>query len=198
MIEFALQNGHMTNLTPASQTRYSYGAMFFHWVIAVAVIVNWRLVENAHDLKGAARGDLMNDHKALGITILVLTVARLLWRWTHPRPPLAEHLASWEKALAKITHFIFYFLLIALPLGGWLANSFAGNSVDFFGLFTIGALPVGESRQTAGTIYGFHETGANILLILVALHVVGVIKHMVIDQDGQLWRMLPFGKPKTN
>ncbi|MXP09094.1 cytochrome b [Pseudoblastomonas halimionae] len=188
----------MSNTNTASQTRYSYGAMIFHWVIAVAVIVNWRIVENAHGLKGAARGDLMNDHKALGIAILVLTVGRLLWRWTHPRPPLASHLAAWEKTLAKITHFIFYLLLIALPLGGWLANSFAGRTIDFFGLFTIGTLPVGESRQTAGTIFELHGTGANILLILVALHVLGVVKHMAIDRDGQLWRMLPFGTATKN
>ena len=57
------------------------------------------------------------DHKALGIAILVLSVGRLLWRWTHPVPPLPSDLAGWEKALARTVHVIFYVLLIGLPLG---------------------------------------------------------------------------------
>lgn len=187
----------MDSTNPASQARYSTGAMIFHWVIAVAVIVNWRIAESAHELEGPARGALMNNHKALGISILVLTVGRLLWRWTHKRPPLASHLAAWEKGLAKATHFIFYALLIGLPLGGWLANSYNGREIDFFGLFTIGALPVGQDKEAADGIFELHELGGKFMLILVGLHVLGVVKHMVVDKDGQLWRMLPWGTPKA-
>ena len=137
-------------MTDTTARRYSAGAMIFHWLIAILVIANWQIVERAHDFEGAMRGTVMGYHKAVGITILVLTVGRLLWRSTHKVPPLPSDLAGWEKTLARTVHVIFYVLLIALPLGGWLANSLTGRSIDFFGLFTIPPLPVGENGDLAG------------------------------------------------
>ena len=78
--------------------RYSVGAMIFHWTIAVAVIVNWRIAEAAHHAEGAAKGAIFANHKALGILILVLTLGRLIWRWTHPVPPLPSD--SWWVTVA--------------------------------------------------------------------------------------------------
>ena len=179
----------------ATQHRYSIGAMIFHWVIAAAVIVNWRLAENAyHATNGADGAAIMANHKALGITILVLTIGRLLWRLTHPVPPLPSDLAKWEKILAKTVHVIFYVLLIGLPLGAWIANSLAGREIDMFGLFTIAPLPIGENSGLAKTIFGIHGTAGGIFIYLIALHVLGALKHTFFDRNGGIFRMLPFGK----
>ena len=183
----------MDNVTSAR--RYSIGAMIFHWVIAVAVIVNWRLAENAHHAQSPAdRSAIFADHKALGILILALTVGRLLWRWTHPVPPLPSDLARWEKTLARVVHVVFYVLLIALPLGGWIANSLAGREIDMFGLFTIPALPVGDNPEAAKSIFSIHATGGSIFIYLIALHILGALKHTFFDKNGGIFRMLPFGK----
>lgn len=178
----------------ATARRYSTGAMIFHWVIAFAVIVNWRIVENAEHLEGAARGASMGNHKALGITILALTIGRLLWRWTHPVPPLPSDLARWEAILARTVHIIFYVLLIGLPLGGWTANSLAGREIDMFGLFTIPPLPLGTNEEAAKSIFGLHATGGSIFIYLIALHILGALKHTFFDKNGGVFRMLPFGK----
>ena len=183
----------MDNVTSAR--RYSIGAMIFHWVIAVAVIVNWRLAENAHHAQSPAdRTAIFADHKALGILILALTIGRLVWRWTHPVPPLPSDLAKWEKTLARIVHVVFYVLLIALPLGGWIANSLAGREIDMFGLFTIPALPVGDNPEVAKSIFSIHATGGSIFIYLIALHILGALKHTFFDKNGGIFRMLPFGK----
>ena len=183
----------MGNVTSAR--RYSIGAMIFHWVIAVAVIVNWRLAENAHHAQSPAdRTAIFADHKALGILILALTIGRLLWRWTHPVPPLPSDLAKWEKTLARIVHVVFYVLLIALPLGGWIANSLAGREIDMFGLFTIPSLPVGDNPDAAKSIFSIHATGGSIFIYLIALHILGALKHTFFDKNGGIFRMLPFGK----
>ncbi|MBX7501752.1 cytochrome b [Qipengyuania sp. YG27] len=175
--------------------RYSAGAMLFHWAIAIAVIWNWRLAENAHHagdkLQAAA---IMGNHKALGITILALTVGRLFWRWTHPTPPLPATLAPWEAKLARGLHILFYVLLIGLPLGGWLANSLSGREIDFFGLFTIPALPVGENKDLGHTIFEAHHTAGSIFIYLIGLHILGALKHTFFDRNGGIFRMLPFGK----
>ncbi len=181
-------------MADATQKRYSIGAMIFHWTIAVAVIWNWRLAENAEHADRAEAMAIFADHKALGIAILVLTIGRLLWRWTHPVPPLPSGLANWEKTLARTVHVIFYILLIGLPLGGWLANSLNGREIDFFGLFTIPALPVGENEDLGETIFEAHATGGSIFIYLIALHILGALKHTFFDKSGGILRMLPFGK----
>ncbi len=177
----------------SGRSRYSLGAMIFHWLIAIAVIVNWRLVENAHHVAKADHDWWMNNHKALGITILALTLLRVAWRLAHPAPPLHSSYAAWERMLARSLHVVFYILLIALPLGGWLATSFYGQGVNMWGLFTLPALPVGHNPGMGKEIFDVHGTVANIMLWLIGLHILGALKHTFWDKDGTLYRMLPFG-----
>ena len=179
----------------SSAKRYSTGAMAFHWLIAGLVIWNWLLAKSAES--AASREEaiaIFADHKAIGITILVLSVLRLLWRFTHRPPPLPVDYPTWEKGLAHLTHILFYVLLIGLPLGGWLANSLAGREVDMFGLFVIPAIPVAVNEGAAETVFGLHKLGAFMMLILFALHVLGALKHTILEKDGNLFRMLPFGR----
>lgn len=183
-----------TRAVDAGRRRYSRVAMAFHWAIAILVIMNWRIAETAEHLEGPAAGAVWNYHKAWGMLILALTLGRIAWKLTHPGPPFPAHHQPWERALARAVHFAFYLLLLALPLAGWIANSLTGRTIDFFGLFTIPALPVGSNKVLGGAIFDLHATTGTILLLLVALHVLGVVKHLVIDRDGELFRMLPFGR----
>lgn len=177
--------------------RYSGVAMLLHWLIAVAVIVNWRIAEAAENLPREEASAIMSNHFALGMTILILTVLRLAWRLVHRPPPLADTLAGWEKILARVTHTVFYVLLIGLPLGGWFAGSSFGSSIDMWGAFTIPALPVPENPELGKSVFELHATGGKAMLILIGLHILGALKHMFIDKDGNLWRMLPFGTPRA-
>lgn len=178
----------------AGRRRYSGGAMAFHWAIAILVIANWRIAETADHLNGPAAGVVWNYHKAWGILIMVLTLGRIGWKLAHPGPPFPSHHKSWERALARVIHFTFYVLLIVLPLAGWIANSLSGRTIDFFGMFTVPALPLGTNKSLGGQIFDLHATTGTILLLLIALHILGVIKHLVVDRDGELFRMLPFGR----
>lgn len=180
-----------------SRARYSGVAMLLHWVIAVLVIMNWQIAERAGDLDGALRGEVMGYHKAWGMTILALSLIRLAWRLGHKPPPFASTLQPWERMLARTTHVIFYVLLIGLPIGGWLGSSFFGKPIDFFGLFTIPTLPTGTNEGLGKSIFEAHETGGKLMLILIALHVAGALKHTFLDKDGNLRRMLPFGNPRA-
>ncbi|GAB5347826.1 cytochrome b [Alteriqipengyuania sp. 357] len=176
-----------------NRTRYSIGAMIFHWLIAILVIVNWRIAESAEHLQGAEKGAVFANHKALGMLILALTLGRVAWRFTHPLPRLPQNYATWERTLARATHFLFYVLLIGLPLGGWLASSLVARPIDFFGLFTIPVLPVGMDKELGGTIFDVHKTAGTIMIYLIALHILGALKHTFVDKDLGIFRMLPFG-----
>lgn len=180
-------------MSVSEQARYSTGAIIFHWVIAILVIVNWRIAEGAEHLEGAAKAAAIAPHKAIGVTILVLTILRLVWRLTHRPPPPPASVAGWERTLAKTVHVIFYVMLIGLPIGGWLAGSFAGIPISYFGLFEIPILPVEQNYDTAGAIIGQHKLGGTIVLALVVLHVLGALKHSFVDKVPGLSRMW-FGK----
>ncbi len=178
--------------------RYSGVAMLLHWLIAIAVIVNWRIAEAAeHAATQEDAGAIMGNHFALGMTILVLTVLRLVWRIIHRPPPLSDRLAGWEKALARVTHGLFYLLLIGLPLGGWFAMSAYGRSIDIWGIFQWPALPLAENPDLAEQVFEIHASGGTAMLALIGLHILGVLKHMFFDKDGNLWRMLPFRQPRA-
>jgi cytochrome b561 len=169
------------NIQPSPALRHSRVVMLLHWLIAISVIVNWRLVEAGEHAPKAEREALMGNHFALGIVILLLAVLMIGWKLTHRSPPMASHLMSWEVALAKVTHTLFYILLIAMPVLGWVAMSSYGQGIDVFGLFIWPALPIAANPDLAGTIFDI---------------VAGALKHQFIDRDGNLYRMLPFGNPK--
>lgn len=178
--------------------RYSGVAMLLHWLIAIAVIAQWRIAESAeHAASEAAGRAIMANHFSLGVLVLLLVLLRLGWRMLRPNPPLAAHLAAWERALSKTVHTLFYALLIALPLAGWLALSKYGSPVPVWGLFTLPALPVAPDPEGAKAIFGLHATAGTVLLGLMVLHILGTLKHTLLDRDGNLFRMLPFGTPRA-
>jgi cytochrome b561 len=176
--------------------RYSTGAIILHWAIAIAVIVDWRLAEAAEHAPRGQHFAVLQPHSALGMAILVLTVLRLVWRWTHKTPPLGRHLAQWERVLAHTVHIVFYVLLIGLPLMAWIGTSMWNEPTDFFGLFTIPNLPVGGNRGLGHDLQELHGTLGEIMLYLIVLHVLGALKHHFWDKDGDLYRMWPWGTPK--
>ena len=177
-----------------SAARYTRGAIVLHWLIAVLIILNVAAAWISEGMSKADRAIVMGNHKAIGITVLMLTVLRIVWRLTHRPPPLLESLKAWEAALSRVVHAGFYFLMLAIPLTGWaMSSAFSkGAGVSLFGLVTVPALPVGYDKPTAGLFAELHELLAFGMIALIVLHVAGALKHQLIDQDGTLRRMIPW------
>lgn len=172
------------------RNRYSPVSLTLHWLTA-ALVVTQVLLINAHE---AADHDrlFINLHKSVGLTILVLTLARLAWRAANPAIPLPDRVPGWQKLLARATHVLFYVFLLAMPLVGWAASSASGREILYFGLFEWPLLPIGGGRDAARDLIDLHEMAAKGLYVLIALHVAGALKHHFIDRDNVLHRMLPF------
>lgn len=172
--------------------RYSRGAIVLHWALAILIVANLAIGLLHEDMPDDARRFWMGQHFAIGISVLVLTVVRLLWRLTHRTPELISTQARWERALAWAVHRLFYALMIVLPLLGWLTVSAGdGLTVSMFGLFDVAPLPWPES-EAAGEAYGeAHELLAFAMIGLIVLHVAGALKHHLVDRDATLARMLP-------
>lgn len=180
-----------------ARIKYLPLAMALHWLIAILVIVNWRLAEAAEHASKAEREAIMGNHFAWGVILLILGLARLVVRFTSPTPPLASTLKPWEAMLAKVIHPVLGLLVIMLPIGGWLAMSFYGQPINVFGLFALPPLPVTRDPKMAGTIFEAHGVVGTVLVVLMFIHIAASLKHTLIDRDGNLFRMLPFGKSKS-
>ncbi|GAA0654957.1 cytochrome b [Brevundimonas lenta] len=173
------------------RNRYSAVSLTLHWVIA-AMVIGQVLLIMAHDAtEGPASREFVNLHKSVGLTILVLTLARIGWRLANPAPPLPDHIKPWAKILARTTHVGFYVMLLAMPLVGWAASSAAGRDILWFGLLQWPLLPIGGGRDMARDLMDVHSLGAKVVYILIFLHVAGALKHQFVDRDNVLHRMLP-------
>ena len=99
-------------------SRYSAVAIALHWAIALGILgmiwLGWNMDNNE---------SLFQLHKSIGITILMLTIARIVWRVMNPVPPLPAEMKGWEKTLSSAVHYAFYGLMILMPLTGWLVVS---------------------------------------------------------------------------
>lgn len=173
------------------RNRYSTVSLILHWLIAVLVVTQVALIM-AHDAtEGPISREFVDIHKAVGLSILVLTLARLGWRIANPAIPLPEAMPRWQKLLARTNHVLFYVFLIAMPLVGWAAMSAAGREISWFGLFEWPLLPIGGGREMAGNLIDLHELAAKGLYVLIALHIIGALKHQFVDRDNVLHRMIP-------
>ena len=171
--------------------RYSRVAMWFHWIIAVLIILNLFLGIFHEGFDAPVRGSMMTIHKATGLTILALSLGRLVWRLGHRPPAFDPVLRRWEVVVARAAHWIFYFLMIAIPLTGWSLVSTGKRPVtSFFGLFNVPPIPVpAASHETWEELHGL--LGYAILVLLI-LHVAGAIKHHVQGHRHLIGRMVPW------
>lgn len=173
--------------------RYTGVAIALHWIIAIAIIANIGFAMLTEDLSRAERVMYMGWHKALGITILVLSVSRLVWRLMN-RPPRAPATSpDWQNAAAGALHWLFYILMIGIPLGGWIMVSAAETFRPFtwFGLFPVPALPIGPNEELSETVSGWHELLGTAMIPLMLLHIGAALKHQFWDKDNLLARMRP-------
>ncbi|MDJ0276988.1 cytochrome b [Sphingomonas sp. 2R-10] len=171
----------MTAARPVHTQRYSRGAILFHWTIAAFVLVNLWI---------GLVGGSMAAHKAIGITVLVLTLGRIGWRIGHAPPLLPAGIPAWERMVATATHLLFYALLLIVPLSGWaMVSGATRRPLEWFGLFPIPYLPIPPAVADLG--HEAHEVVGFAMAGLVALHVAAALRHHFLLRDGVLLRMVP-------
>ena len=182
-------------VTPRHLTTYTSTAITFHWLMAVLLAANFALGVTMSDMPlSPQKLQFVSWHKWAGITLLGLVTLRFLWRAFANRPVLLP-MATWQRRLAKLTHFLMYLLLFAIPISGWLMSSAGGFTVSYLGMFPLPDL-VAKDKQLFEQLKEAHEILNYLLLGLVILHVLAVLKHQFIDRDATLARMVPWLKPR--
>lgn len=174
------------------RNRYSIVSLSLHWLIAVLILAQVLLITAREATDGPLAREFLQVHKAVGLSILMLTLIRIGWRIANPALPLPDTMRRWEKILARTTHVLFYVLLLAMPLTGWAAVSATGRDLSWFGLFNWPLLPISGGRDAFKSIIGIHGVVVKGLYVLIALHVLGALKHQFVDRDNVLHRMIPW------
>jgi len=176
--------------------RYGRVSQVFHWTVATLIILGFAL---GLTLDNWPRGNPTREgiifvHKSVGVTVLLLALARIWWLRRSPPPPPAGTLATWERRLAWLVHNLLYALMILYPLSGMVLSQAAGKPVTFWGLGPLPqiipfdpAIPATQSGWVRGA-GALHTVGMYFALIAVlALHVLGVFKHALIDRDAAMF-----------
>jgi cytochrome b561 len=179
--------------------RYSAPAIVLHWLIAVLIIGTFTLGLVMTDIPGLTPAKLryFSWHKWAGVTVLLLATLRLLWRLTNRAPAYPAAMPAWQQRAAHALHGMLYVLIFAVPLSGYFYSLAAGVKVVYFGLFPLPVL-IQPDPALKPILKAVHYWLNMLMAGLVGLHVAAALKHLLVDRDGIVQRMLPFSPPKES
>ena len=171
---------------------FGAGARLFHWLVVLLLLV--QIPAGIAMIAPALEQDWIDRlfilHKGLGVVLLVVVVARALWRLTHPAPPMSEAIPELERRIATMAHWGIYAVLIVIAGSGYVhvvGDGFPIEMMDALGLPTL--LPL--MPEVASWASLVHRFSTFLLVALVAVHVGEVMRHHLVVRDGTLERMWP-------
>ena len=172
--------------------RFGTGARLFHWVVVLLLLVQIPagIAMIAPALEQGLIDRLFVLHKGLGVVLLVVVVARALWRLTHAAPPMSETIPELERRIATTAHGVIYAVLVLVAGSGYVhvvGDGFPIEMMDALGLPTL--LPL--MPEVASWASLVHRFSTFLLVALVSVHVGEVMRHHLVVRDGTLERMWP-------
>jgi cytochrome b561 len=171
-----------------SNERYGLISIIFHWLMALITIATFILGLNLkHNFQYYY--EVLALHNSLGITIFLLAILRVTWRFFNIKPAQLPNKVILMK-LATLTHIFFYIIFFTLPITGYILTNLQGDIVLFYGY----GLPevLEQNRGLKNYVHTIHDYVGNVLLILFSLHVLGALYHHLIKKDNTLRRITFF------
>ena len=180
-------------------TQKEYGAITkaLHWAVVILIIAQFALgitmasipFNSNETVGGYNRFEWFQWHQSFGLLMLLVVVARIIWRRRSTLPDWAEGLTQWDRKYAHIVERTLYWLMVLVPLSGLLLVMTKVDNIYFFGLHIPSFLPHNES--IANILGGIHGITRLLLLLTILFHVGFILKHQLVNKDGLLKRMLP-------
>lgn len=172
-----------------SEQRFGIITILFHWLMAILIIGLLALgVYMTRIPISATKLKLYGLHKEFGVLALFLVFIRIVWRIININPSLSS-LPRWERIAARAMHYLFYLLMFAVPISGWLLTSSAGLPVSFFGLFILPDV-VAANDSSLQLYIAIHKWLAYGLMVAITGHIAAALKHHFINKDDILRRMV--------
>ncbi|WP_086931858.1 cytochrome b [Agarilytica rhodophyticola] len=180
----------MNTMKPLSKT-----TLALHWLVAMAMLglvgLGWYMAE-------FKQYQYYHLHKSIGLLVIVLVLARVGWRIRKGWPEHVVNYSASEVLLSKIVHWVLLLSTLLMPIWGML---YSGGSGHGFGIFGLEIFPSNHSHEDPSVIIPLSEFWSNlghvahryngyIFISAIALHIIGALKHHIIDKDFTLKRML--------
>lgn len=189
------------NQTPPTvgATAYSPVARAFHWitvvfVVALLVLGQAMTYRSQQDIWDGLTNGLYSTHKLIGVTLLGLVIARLVYRLTYGAPADEPTLEPWQKLASHVTHWSLYGMLLLVPVMGWRGAS-QYPALEIFGLFKLPSIAAADQAAAAQSFF-WHATLGKVMAALLVVHIGAAMFHHMIRKDGVLRRMLPNLTPR--
>ena len=186
-------------------SQYHNLSIFLHWLIGLGIIfmfiLGWYMEEIPKNAAKALSFDLFNLgiyswdvakemsprsfyfnlHKSVGVSIFILVIFRIFWRLKHKPPALLDSMKPWEKRVATAAHHGLYFLMFVTPLAGIIMSISSKYGIMWFGI----ELVEGHDNKAARELFlEFHKIFGLLILSILFFHIVGALKHSLVDKDG--------------
>jgi cytochrome b561 len=162
-----------------------------HWVCALLIIFLFGLGIYMTGLDYYAewyhKGPAL--HVSLGLILLLLMVARVVWRLFSIKPASLPNHSRMTQLLAAVVKYLLYVLIFAVLISGYLITTAEGKPASLFGIVHFPVLTELNSTNVdrAGLI---HELLAWAIVIVAALHALAALTHHFVIRDRTLVRML--------
>lgn len=198
---FRRMSSAASDAAPVEQ--YAMSARWMHWISGGGMLACVGLVLAAQQLPSwkkctpeqkKQKGDLMFYHKSFGLLTAGILFPRLAIAIMNKRPPLPPGNAI-EHALAHLSHFSLYALVIFMPVSGVTMGYMGGKGLPFF--FTTvtpasGKMGKAANGKLAGQAYKYHKLAGQALEYLIPIHVGAVAFHHLAKGQAILTRINPF------
>lgn len=184
---------------PLGNTHTDYGALTktLHWLTALLILTALPLgflAEQAPQATGteiAQKAWLFSLHKTVGVAAFLVALLRILWALGQTRPGLLNGAHRLEAMAAHSVHWLLYGSMLLVPLTGWLHHASTSGFAPILWPFGQSLPLVPKSQTLAELTSSLHFLFMLVLLGAILAHVAGALKHLIVDRDQTLQRMLP-------
>ena len=185
------KNTSVLALTAKNESnRYGKVSRMLHWTIAILFIslIPMGIFTSMIPEDTEYRNAYYVVHKTIGVTVFLLVIVRLIWNRLSLRPSLDSALTSREEKLAHRAHNTLYFMMLAIPITGFMMTSYHGYETYFF---FWEMQPLWEQSEIYQVWGGFHKYLLPYLLyIVLGAHILGALKHQFIDKHANAFKRM--------
>jgi cytochrome b561 len=185
------KNTSVLALTAKNESnRYGKVSRMLHWTIAILFIslIPMGIFASMIPEDTEYRNAYYVVHKTIGVTVFLLVIVRLIWNRLSRRPSLDNALTSREEKLAHRAHNTLYFMMLAIPITGFMMTSYHGYETYFF---FWEMQPLWEQSEIYQVWGGFHKYLLPYLLyIVLGAHILGALKHQFIDKHANAFKRM--------
>ncbi len=158
-------------------SNYGRIAQVFHWLSALLILAMIPMgMAMTRMSEGAAQTNLYRAHVGVGLIVLLLTAARIIWRFIEPSPEMPSQVTGLRRVAFKWIHILQYIVLVLTLASGVAILLSSGLSLS-----PANVLPEAISADLPPV--GGHALLSKVFIVLLLAHLGGMIEYQLFNGD---------------